>query len=243
VNRSLLLAIVVSGAALAGSALAEEAAPAAKDSAPAANVTTPGATSPVHSSPQGSVSPKENASRPTGPMGANAAESGAGSTGGRSVDKPGRGSPKSPAKDTGIGENPIDMRITVQPHTIKVPPLMSEKKSGIAVAPPPHNPAHAVVPRDPGSSPRNAIGARLDEHARPQAAIPPSTQGGYPYNPGNPGIGAVGAARAQGAVSPARGPAVITGTGMTRIGSGPGTLGGPARNVTGINGSNIRVKP
>jgi hypothetical protein len=63
-----------------------------------------------------------------------------------------------------------------------------------------------------------------------------------PYHPATPNVGALGAARAQ-AVSPPRGPAVITGTGMTRLGSGPGTLGGPARSATGIDGSNIRVKP
>jgi hypothetical protein len=251
VNRGLLLAIVVVGAALTASALAQEAAPPARDSAPAGKETVSSTASPVHSGSQGSVSQKDSASRPTGAVGANAAGNGtslAGKGAGQG-DKPSRGAPKGAGKDIGIGENPIDMRITVQPRTSKKPPLTSEKKTSIPATPPPRNPVHDVVPRNPASTARNAIGARLDEHAKPQAAIPPSVQGsGHHFDAVNPStVGAArasqGGANASGAGSPPRSPAVITGTGMTRPGSGPGTLGGPAKNTTAINGSNIRVKP
>ncbi len=42
-------------------------------------------------------------------------------------------------------------------------------------------------------------------------------------------------------VSPPRAPG-ITGTGMARIGSGPGTIGGTPRTTTGINGTSFRPK-
>jgi hypothetical protein len=68
------------------------------------------------------------------------------------------------------------------------------------------------------------------------AVAGPGKIGGSP-NTGQSYIGA--AARLPG--TPATNRATINGTGMTRVGSGPSTLGGPAK-ATGINGTGIRAK-
>ena len=148
--------------------------------------------------------------------------------------------------------NPIDTRMTVQPRTTKKAPLTSEKKTGpLSVAPHP-SPAHQAVPRELSGSGRNAIGVRLEDHTSPHAVVPgaPVQGGSRPYGAVNPAIGTTGAAKPlQGGVNASGGPppmrslAVITGTGLVQPGSGPGTLGGPAKNAAAINGSSIWPKP
>jgi hypothetical protein len=158
-----------------------------------------------------------------------------------------------PAMESGTGVNPIDTRITVQPRaTKKPPPLPSEKKMSAPATPPPPNPAHQTIPHELSGPGRNAIGARLDDHARMPGGASGLQSGpagttakpaaGTSTAPANTAISAHPSTGIMGGSLPAQNRAVLSGTGIARPGSGPATIGGPARNATAINGTTIRPK-
>jgi hypothetical protein len=152
------------------------------------------------------------------------------------------------ANEKGSGNNAIDTRITVQPRpALKLPP----KVSVTTIPPNARNLFHQSSPREIASPVRNATGILV---STPQAAKTPIV-GSPPTAAYGSAIGAAphavatavpGTAR-QGAasivhVSPVSNSSVITGTGVTRPGAGAGVIGGPAKNVAGINGTAFRPK-
>jgi hypothetical protein len=142
-------------------------------------------------------------------------------------------------------EAPIDTRITVQPRTTKKSPLGSAK-SAIAPLARPMSPPRQTIAPETGSPSRNAIGIPLDQHANTpggSAALPHGSTA-RSTSPTSPKSGSAIHASTNPALAGTRlqNGAAVTGTGVSRPGSGPGTLGGPAKNVAIISGTNIRPK-
>lgn len=150
--------------------------------------------------------------------------------------------------EKGSGNNAIDTRITVQPRPVlKLPPRPS-----VATIPPNSRTLfHQSSPREIASPVRNATGILVSTpHAAKTPIVGPSPTAAY-----GSAIGSVPHAVAiavpstarQGAasivhLSPVSNSSVITGTGVTRPGAGAGVIGGPAKNVAGINGTAFRPK-
>jgi hypothetical protein len=99
---------------------------------------------------------------------------------------------------------------------------------------------HPTGPISPGGPARNAIGV-----------VPVDARAGathFASIPANPGTGLPISARSSVYVSfgqtavpvPPRG--LVNGAPVQHVGSGPGTLGGPARVATGINGTTFKPK-
>jgi hypothetical protein len=126
----------------------------------------------------------------------------------------------------------------------------------------PHRPAPA-----PAFTPKNAIGAaappaRIGPPVAGAGAIPPANAVGAvkanaiatrPWTVGSIHVAPAGAAKIGPAASPAMGirpspPALaahgggISGTGLTRPGTAPGTVGGPAKIAGGITGTGLKPK-
>ena len=142
-------------------------------------------------------------------------------------------------------EAPIDTRITVQPRAIKKPSFGSAK-SAVAPAPRAMNPPQQTIAPQLRSSSRNAIGIPLDQHAntlRASAALPQGSMArgeAMPTASRNSGNAIGASANPALAGTRLQNGAAVTGTGVSRPGSGPGTLGGPAKNVGIINGTSTR---
>ena len=150
--------------------------------------------------------------------------------------------------EKGSGNNAIDTRITVQPRpALKLPP----KASITTILPNSRNLLHQSSPREIASPVRNATGILVSTpHAAKTPIVGPSPTAAYGSAIGSAphavAIAVPGTAR-QGAasivhVSPVSNSGVITGTGVTRPGAGAGVIGGPAKNVAGINGTAFRAK-
>ena len=153
------------------------------------------------------------------------------------------------AKDGGAG--PIDTRITVQarPSTKRPSPTADVRTIGKPNAP------TNIRTRVIGERARNAVGMAIPDRAGtpgptavPQArpAAAPTAQAGA-----TPGLVTIQAVGSRGV--PARASSVptanisnrgaISGTGLTRLGSGPATVRGPAKAAAGsISGSSFRPK-
>ena len=100
-----------------------------------------------------------------------------------------------------------------------------------------------TAPFSPTGPARNAIGlVPVDPHASaPHYVAIPANPARGPLGLPNPARNSVHGPLAQTAVpTPPRG--LINGTTAQHVGSGPGTLGGPARVVTGINGTTFKPK-
>jgi len=149
--------------------------------------------------------------------------------------------------EKGSGNNAIDTRITVQPRPVlKLPPRPS-----VATIPPNSRTLfHQSSPREIASPVRNATGILVSTPRVAKTPIvgpPPTAAFGSVIGSAPHAFAiAVGTAR-QGAasivhVSPVSNGSVITGTGVTRPGAGAGVIGGPAKNVAGINGTAFRPK-
>jgi hypothetical protein len=148
--------------------------------------------------------------------------------------------------EKGSGNNAIDTRITVQPRpALKLPP-----KTSVATIPPnSRNLFHQSSPREIASPVRNATGILVSTpHVAKTPIVGPPPTAAYGSVIGSAphavAIAVPGTAR-QGAasivhVSPVSNSGVITGTGVTRPGAG--VIGGPAKNVAGINGTAFRGK-
>lgn len=98
------------------------------------------------------------------------------------------------------------------------------------------------------SAPRNAIGMALPGGRPPGPAIAGvTTQPGIKMPDGGKAAGTAGGATHPIAVPTNAGPALhgaaINGTTMGRMAVGPGSIGGPARVHSGINGTLMRAKP
>jgi hypothetical protein len=93
-----------------------------------------------------------------------------------------------------------------------------------------------VLPGAGGAMPRNAIGATLPGHGVAGVQAP---AGGRPAGIGTPLPGVAGTAHRVSLpnAGPAPRGAVINGATMGRTPSGPGYVGGPARDRSGINGT------
>jgi hypothetical protein len=150
--------------------------------------------------------------------------------------------------EKGSGNNAIDTRITVQPRPVlKLPPRPS-----VATIPPNSRTLfHQSSPREIASPVRNATGILVSTpHAAKTPIVGPSPTAAYGSAIGSvphPVAIAVPSTARQGAasivhVSPVSNSSVITGTGVTRPGAGAGVIGGPAKNVAGINGTAFRPK-
>jgi hypothetical protein len=102
---------------------------------------------------------------------------------------------------------------------------------------------HPAGPISPAGPARNAIGViPVDVHgSAAHFASIPANPGHGSSGPPNPARNLVHAPPMQTAVpTPPRG--IINGTAVQHVGSGPGTLGGPARIATGINGTTFKPK-
>ena len=179
----------------------------------------------------------------------------------RQGDRPAKES--APAKESGSGAAPIDTRIGVLPVLKKSPAAVEKKATGPA-GPSSVNSARQGSPHDVTGVTRNAIGVPVDarvtakgispgaqDHAPNAIGMPKNPAGGPMANQMGNHMGTVTIARPSFGAAAMRGPvsgpipqnrAVITGTGINRPGSGPGTVGGAARNTTAINGTVIRPK-
>jgi hypothetical protein len=145
-------------------------------------------------------------------------------------------------------EAPIDTRITVQPRAIKKPSFGSAKSAVAAPAPRAMNPPQQTIAPQVRPSSRNAIGIPLDQHAntlRASAALP---HGSMARGEVMPTASRDSDSAIHASANPAlagtrlQNGAAVTGTGVSRPGSGPGTLGGPAKNVGIIIGTSTRPK-
>ena len=234
--------IVIAVVLAASTAFAEQVAPAVKESSPAAKASTPSMPA-VHPSGHESLSTRDSAGRPGGSL-------------------PGKGAPlkagNAPAttpKESVTGANPIDTRMSVETRRAPKKPLAgTDKKPGAPATAPAINASRPTVrPGTMGVAPRNAIGVPIEDHARakgapltPPATAPAAVTGrsaiAMPATTGSPSAWAAHPSSTPGIRMPPQWTG-ITGTGMSRPGSGPGTLGGVARNAGGINGTTIRTKP
>jgi hypothetical protein len=168
--------------------------------------------------------------------------------------KPGAGVQSAPsAKEATTPE--IDTRLP--DNKIRRGPLLPERKT-FAITPPAITPprAHALHPTNPLDHPlRNAIGAPVPMHLPIQGKAPEPSHSQSPVSPvlGHPIAPALAAnhpvavntphqTAAPAHVPAAPNPAILSGTGMARPGTGPATIGGPAKKVTGINGSSFRPR-
>lgn len=170
--------------------------------------------------------------------------------GGSHAEPPGAGVRSTDRAGEKAGEQPIDTRISVVPSLTKRPPPGGEKKTIGAPSPPV---SFGRLPLDAGAA-RNAIGARVESNTNPKGTLP----GAFEQIPrphfGSTGTGIIArppsnhpssSSPTSSPVLPAPGysnRAVITGTGMNRPGTGPASLGGPAKNAAAINGTSIRPK-
>jgi hypothetical protein len=170
-------------------------------------------------------------------------------------------------QDTGTGINPIDTRISVQPRrTIKPPDKIGDVKSIARPGVPDNLRARHQnsVPGAIGGITRNAIGLPVGNNPAAQGpnagrqGSPPGAQISRPNATGDVARSAVGSVTNAGTqvsgprVAPqntspiatvtAINYAAINGTRMVRPGSGPGIVGGPAKNIAGINGTGYRPK-
>jgi hypothetical protein len=150
---------------------------------------------------------------------------------------------------TPSGNNEIDTRITVQPH----PPLKPVPKANVTTTFPRKSlsTVHQSSPRENASPVRNAAGVLMSAPGPAKAPVFMSVP-----NPAHGSVvGSTGPAAAAGSSTGARqapsssiraaprtNTGVVTGTGVTRPGVGAGVIGGPAKNVAGINGSTVRSK-
>jgi hypothetical protein len=150
--------------------------------------------------------------------------------------------------EKGSGNNAIDTRITVQPRPVLKLPL----RPSVATIPPNSRTLfHQSSPREIASPVRNATGILVSTpHAAKTPIVGPSPTAAYGSAIGSAPHAvaiAVPSTARQGAasivhVSPVSNSSVITGTGATRPGAGAGVIGGPAKNVAGINGTAFRPK-
>jgi hypothetical protein len=176
---------------------------------------------------------------------------------GATMDSP--GGPSSPGRSVpGLGDGAKDHAAPPAAIDAGLPP---RRRTDMPLAQPLFRKPHraAILPRLPLQSPaatvgpaRNAIGLRLFNPAvgkpidAPRPLPPPATASALPKN-GPIGVtpSAVGGAVVHPTVAP---PSVtgqvagINGTGLIRPGTGPATIGGAARNATGINGTSFRPK-
>jgi hypothetical protein len=148
------------------------------------------------------------------------------------VEKPAR-------PERSAGDAPIDTSISVQPaHPMKRP---SPSVTKPAVVAPVGKPTISMSPAMGGPA-RNAIGVAQDLHV-----VGKDIGGHGPANtPGTVGLGSPRPLpRPANPTVPGSAPqtrAGITGTGLSRPGYGPSTLGGPAKNGAGISGTGLRPK-
>ena len=174
---------------------------------------------------------------------------------------PGKGKADAPAAhsepNAGVKSAPSEKEATTPEIDTRLPdskirrgPLLPEKKT-IAITPPRAHELHPTSPLD--HTLRNAIGAPVPMPIQGKAPEPPHSQS--PVSPvlGHPVAPALAANHpviintphqnaAPAHVPPAPNPAILSGTGMARPGTGPATIGGPAKKVTGINGSSFRPR-
>jgi hypothetical protein len=170
-------------------------------------------------------------------------------------------------KDSGVGVNPIDTRISVQSgRTAKRPNKIGDLKTTVRPGAAGNlrlyqqNSAASAF----GGVTRNAIG--LPVRNNPAAQGPSAFQKGSSPVPEISGSSAIGGVARNAVGNPTdagtqvNGPrvqqqqaipiatvaainyATINGTKTARRGSGPGIVGGPAKNIAGINGTGIRPK-
>ncbi len=149
---------------------------------------------------------------------------------------------------TRSGNNEIDTRITVQPHS----PLKPAPKANVtSIAPKSPNLVPQSITHESVSPMRNATGVLVSTPRPAKAPIPTSAP---PAAYGST-AGAAGLSVFSGVANSARQAAgsnlhawqktnngAITGTGVTRPGTGAGIIGGPAKTVAGINGTTIRPR-
>ncbi|HLH88578.1 MAG TPA: hypothetical protein VKX28_08975 [Xanthobacteraceae bacterium] len=104
-----------------------------------------------------------------------------------------------------------------------------------------HRP-HQAGPISPTGPARNAIGViAVDPHGRTtHLAAVPAAPGRGTIGIANPAVRLVHVPPAQDVPTPPRG--LINGTMVRHVGTGPGTLGGPPRVATGINGTTFKLK-
>jgi len=234
--------IVISAALAASTAFAEEVAPAAKESSPAAKGSAPSIPA-AHPSGREPLSIRDGASRPGGSAPHKGAPLNAGSA------------PAATPKESATGANPIDTRMNVEtPRAPKKPLAGTEKKPAVPAIAPAINASRHTVPREmPSLAPRNAIGVPIEDHARakgpplsPPAGAPAAVTGrsaiAIPTPTASPGALTAHPSSMSGMRMPPQRTG-ITGTGMSRPGSGPRTLGGVAKSSGGIDGTTIRAKP
>jgi hypothetical protein len=159
---------------------------------------------------------------------------------------------KSGPPDKAASTPAIDTRIGMPDGKPRKSAVVPDRKTiGIA---PPWLKANALRPTNPvDHSPRNTIGIPSPTHLPGAAKAPnyPHSQPpalNHPMAPlivtNHPVIATAPHPIAPpiAHVAPLTNTAVVSGTGMTRPGSGPGTIGGAAKKVTGINGTSIRPK-
>jgi hypothetical protein len=158
------------------------------------------------------------------------------------------------SKDDGV--NPIETRITVQsPRTTKRSDKTGDMKTIVGTgAPGSFRAWHRIsAPGAIGGVARNAIGLPVTN----RAGAPPAAQMSGPNSSGVAAGSVVGGMAAATDVSGPKlvhqnaGPiataavtnrANISGIGLARPGYGPGVIGGPAKVVSGINGTSLRPK-
>ena len=171
-----------------------------------------------------------------------------GDTGKAGREHAGEGSFGAAAHSPGEGKDaPIDTRITVQPRATKKP-AFGGAKSAVGPVPRAINlPRQTPAPNV--HSWRNAIGISLD-----QRVTTPGTPAALQHGPTARGEATPTASSNSGSAIHASGNpalagtrlqngAAVTGTGVSRPGSGPGILGGPAKKAGMINGTSLRPKP
>jgi hypothetical protein len=135
-----------------------------------------------------------------------------------------------------VGERHLSGVGKVQGTASRGAPLLRRNAIGAAIKPVGINPHAAVPPVIPGANAAakaNAIGARAG-----LTGVAPAPGGAGRVAPGwGPAAGVHPAAPAFSAHG-----AGISGTGMTRPGTTPGTIGGPAKIAGGISGTGMKLK-
>jgi hypothetical protein len=261
---AILFVASATNTAVAQQSVAPSSPPAHADSAakPAAGAAQPAGNTAASTRPAENAQPKGGTDN-SGSKALPAAKAPANTANGKSADKPAikdrgakgstvgpapKGTPeRAGANEKGSGNNAIDTRITVQPRpAIKLPP----KASVTTIPPNARNLFHQSSPREIASPVRNATGFLVSPHAAkaPIVGSPPTAAYGSAIGSAPHAVAtAVPGTARQGAasivhVSPVSNSGVITGTGVTRPGAGAGVIGGPAKNVAGINGTAVRAK-
>jgi len=227
-----LIALIVAAPLARAAPAGGEAAPAGHDDAAERSNAPPKDAAPANGTPR-----EHGSHDATGGHGVAPGDSGknAPHVGGRSIGpRPSEGAKDGAANTPAIGARPLPIpRVTSRPIKELLPKPFTFPKPHVR-----HAPAFAIA-----APARNAIGVPLDRAlvARPAAVTP----GISAHVKGTSSGPAGGTAMHQIVVPPIpSGPPNIglNGTAISRIGTGPATVGGAARFTTGINGTSIRPK-